>query len=137
MGPMRRSQKDACSARFFRLSAQRHGNWFFSNEVGGEPTSYLIYYTNAARNELYFVTSVPNRRVGDARIWSAKGDVKELRKAYEGFHPEFAPCSSVPGLPQVAISNATTAALERWTVVAVGRACHPMTPYGARRSDCD
>jgi len=70
-------------------------------EIGSSRTKWwgadrhiVIYYTNAARKELYFVTSVPEPAEWVTReSWSAKGDVKELRKAYEGFIPMFAPCS--------------------------------------------
>ncbi len=41
------------------------------------------------RSEVYFVTSVPEPAEWLTReSWSAMGDVKELRKAYEGFHPD-------------------------------------------------
>src|SRR6266446_6978575 len=47
----------------------------------GADRHIVIYYTNAARNELYFVTSVPEPAEWVTReSWSAKGDVKELRK---------------------------------------------------------
>jgi len=54
----------------------------------GRDRHIVIYYTTATRSELYFVTSVPEPAEWMTReSWSAKGDVKELRKAYEGFHP--------------------------------------------------
>ena len=44
----------------------------------------FLYYTRADRSEVYFVTSVPEPIEWATReSWSAKGDVKELRAAYE------------------------------------------------------
>jgi thiol-disulfide isomerase/thioredoxin len=50
----------------------------------GEDRHIVIYYVKPDRSEVYFVTSQPEP---DFRIesWSAKGDVRELRKAFEGF----------------------------------------------------
>jgi len=74
----------------------------------GADRHIVIYYTNAARNELYFVTSVPEPAEWVTReSWSAKGDVKELRKAYEGFHPDVrAVLEACPDCHKWAISNA-------------------------------
>jgi 2-polyprenyl-6-methoxyphenol hydroxylase-like FAD-dependent oxidoreductase len=53
----------------------------------GPDRHIVIYYVNAARTEVYFVTSVPEPAEWMTReSWSAMGDVAELRKAYEGFH---------------------------------------------------
>jgi 6-hydroxynicotinate 3-monooxygenase len=55
----------------------------------GTDRHIVIYYTNASRSEIYFVTSVPEPAEWLTReSWSAKGDVKELRKAYEDFHSD-------------------------------------------------
>ena len=95
----------------------------------------VIYYTTATRSELYFVTSVPEPAEWMTReSWSAKGDVKELRKAYEGFHPDVG--SVLEGCPDChkwAILEREP--LPRWSegrVVLLGDACHPMTPYMAQ-----
>src|SRR5947209_5811307 len=49
----------------------------------------VIYYTRHDRSEISFVTSVPEPAEWLTReSWSAKGDVNELRQAYEGFHPD-------------------------------------------------
>ena len=63
----------------------------------------VIYYTRHDRSEIYFVTSVPEPAEWLTReSWSAKGDVKELRQAYEGFHPDVrAVLDGLSGLPQV------------------------------------
>jgi 2-polyprenyl-6-methoxyphenol hydroxylase-like FAD-dependent oxidoreductase len=95
----------------------------------------VIYYTNATRSEIYLVTSVPEPAEWLTReSWSAKGDVKELRRAYEGFHPEVrAVLEACPDCHKWAILEREP--LARWSqgrVVLLGDACHPMTPYMAQ-----
>lgn len=95
----------------------------------------VIYYTNADRSELYFVTSVPEPAEWLTReSWSAKGDVRELRQAYEGFHPEVrAVLDACPDCHKWAILEREP--LDRWSdgrVVLLGDAAHPMTPYMAQ-----
>ena len=95
----------------------------------------VIYYTKADRSELYFVTSVPEPAEWLTReSWSATGDVKELRKAYEGFHSEVrAVLEACPDCHKWAILEREP--LPRWSddrVVLLGDACHPMTPYMAQ-----
>ncbi|HTC62665.1 MAG TPA: FAD-dependent monooxygenase [Candidatus Saccharimonadales bacterium] len=95
----------------------------------------VIYYTNADCSELYFVTSVPEPAEWVTReSWSAKGDVKELRKAYEGFHPDVrAVLEACPDCHKWAILEREP--LARWSdgrVVLLGDAAHPMTPYMAQ-----
>ena len=52
-------------------------------------TTVRLPTLTASRSELYFVTSVPEPAGWVTReSWSATGDVRELRKAYEGFHPD-------------------------------------------------
>jgi 2-polyprenyl-6-methoxyphenol hydroxylase-like FAD-dependent oxidoreductase len=101
----------------------------------GPDRHIVIYYTNATRSELYFVTSVPEPAEWLTReSWSAKGDVVELRKAYENFH------SDVRDVLQACPDCHKWAILEReplshWSdgrVVLLGDACHPMTPYMAQ-----
>ena len=101
----------------------------------GPDRHIVIYYTNATRTELYFVTSVPEPAEWVTReSWSAKGDVKELRKAYDGFHPDVrAVLEACPDCHKWAILEREP--LPRWSdgrVVLLGDACHPMTPYMAQ-----
>ena len=95
----------------------------------------VIYYTNKARSEVYFVTSVPEPAEWLTReSWSAKGDVNELRKAYEGFHPDVrAVLEACTDCHKWAILEREP--LPRWSdgrVALLGDACHPMTPYMAQ-----
>ncbi len=95
----------------------------------------VIYYTAADRSSLYFVTSVPESADWmTAESWSSKGDVKELRAAYEGFHPEVQMVlNACPDCHKWAILEREP--LPRWSdgrVALLGDACHPMTPYMAQ-----
>ena len=95
----------------------------------------VIYYTNHACSEVYFVTSVPEPAEWLTReSWSAKGEVKELRNAYEGFHPDVrAVLEACPDCHKWAILERQP--LAHWSdgrVVLLGDACHPMTPYMAQ-----
>jgi 6-hydroxynicotinate 3-monooxygenase len=95
----------------------------------------VIYYTNNAWSEIYFVTSVPEPAEWLTReSWSAKGEVVELRKAYEGFHPDVrSVLEACPDCHKWAILEREP--LSRWSegrIVLLGDACHPMTPYMAQ-----
>ena len=95
----------------------------------------VIYYTRRDRSEVYFVTSVPEPAEWLTReSWSATGDVHELRRAYEGFHPDVcAVLDACPACHKWAILEREP--LSRWSdgrVVLLGDACHPMTPYMAQ-----
>lgn len=99
----------------------------------GEDRHIVIYYVKPDRSEVYLVTSQPEP---DFRIesWSAKGDVRELRASFEGFHPQVAHVlAACPDVHKWAIMDRD--ALDRWSVGKVtllGDACHPMTPYMAQ-----
>jgi 2-polyprenyl-6-methoxyphenol hydroxylase-like FAD-dependent oxidoreductase len=101
----------------------------------GPDRHIVMYYTTAQRDEIYFVTSVPEPVEWMTReSWSAKGNVHELRAAYEGFHPEVrAVLEACPDCHKWAILERDP--LPRWSdsrVVLLGDACHPMTPYMAQ-----
>ena len=99
----------------------------------GEDRHIVIYYVKPDRSEVYLVTSQPEP---DFRIesWSAKGDVKELRKAFAGFSSEVQRVlAACPEVHKWAIVDRDS--LERWAhgnVTLLGDACHPMTPYMAQ-----
>jgi salicylate hydroxylase/6-hydroxynicotinate 3-monooxygenase len=101
----------------------------------GNDRHIVIYSTRKDRTEVYFVTSVPEPAEWVTReSWSAKGDVQELRKAYEGFHPDVgAVLEACPDCHKWAILEREP--LLHWSdgcVVLLGDACHPMTPYMAQ-----
>src|SRR6201988_4926686 len=99
----------------------------------GEDRHIVIYYVKPDRSEVYLVTSQPEP---DFRIesWSAKGDVRDLRASFEGFHPQVGQVlAACPDVHKWAIMDRD--ALERWAdgkVTLLGDACHPMTPYMAQ-----
>ena len=107
----------------------------------GSDRHIVIYYTNKAKSEVYFVTSVPEAAGWVTReSWSAKGDVKELRAAYDGFHQDVRNVlGACPDCHKWAILEREP--LPRWSdgrVVLLGDAAHPMTPYMAQgRGDLD
>jgi len=101
----------------------------------GSDRHIVIYYTRKDRGEIYFVTSVPEPAEWvTAESWSAKGDVKELRAAYAGFHEDVrAVLGACPDCHKWAILEREP--LPHWSdgrVVLLGDACHPMTPYMAQ-----
>jgi len=99
----------------------------------GEDRHIVIYYVKPDRSEVYLVTSQPEP---DFRIesWSAKGDVRELRKAFAGFSREVERVlAACPDVHKWAIVDRDS--LAHWTegnVTLIGDACHPMTPYMAQ-----
>lgn len=95
----------------------------------------VIYYTKPDRSEIYLITSVPEPAEWLTReSWSTTGDVRELRSAYEGFHPDVrAVLDACPGCHKWAILEREP--LPTWSagrIVLLGDACHPMTPYMAQ-----
>jgi salicylate hydroxylase/6-hydroxynicotinate 3-monooxygenase len=101
----------------------------------GTDRHIVIYYTKSDRSEIYFVTSVAEPIEWATReSWSAKGDVKELRAAFAGFHEDVrAVLDACPDCHKWAILERDP--LPRWSdgrIVLLGDACHPMTPYMAQ-----
>jgi salicylate hydroxylase/6-hydroxynicotinate 3-monooxygenase len=97
----------------------------------GPDRHIVVYYVSAGR-EVYFTTSVPE----DWRVesWSTKGDVDEVRAAFEGFHPDVRNVlEACPEVHKWAIYERDP--LPRWSrgrATLLGDACHPMTPYMAQ-----
>jgi 2-polyprenyl-6-methoxyphenol hydroxylase-like FAD-dependent oxidoreductase len=101
----------------------------------GTDRHIVIYYTKADRSEIYFVTSLPEPAEWMTQeSWSAKGDVRQLRAEYAGFHPDvFAVLDACPDCHKWAILEREP--LPSWSdgrIVLLGDACHPMTPYMAQ-----
>jgi 6-hydroxynicotinate 3-monooxygenase len=98
------------------------------------PDRHIVsYFVNPRRDELYFVTSTPEPAFS-IESWSAKGDLKTLRAAYDTFHPQVrAILEACPDVHKWALVERDP--LPRWTedhVALLGDACHPMTPYMAQ-----
>ncbi|HEX2825554.1 MAG TPA: FAD-dependent monooxygenase [Burkholderiales bacterium] len=101
----------------------------------GPDRHMVVYYVTRARDELYFVTSVPEKADWITKeSWSSKGDLDELRAAYAGFHPEVqAVLAACPEVYKWGLFERDP--LPKWSegrVVLLGDACHPMTPYMAQ-----
>ena len=101
----------------------------------GADRHMVVYFVTRNRDELYFVTSVPEKADWmTPESWSAKGDLEELRAAYAGFHPEVqAILQACPEVYKWALFEREP--LPRWSegrVALLGDACHPMTPYMAQ-----
>ena len=101
----------------------------------GEDRHIVIYYTTRRRDEVYFVTSQPEPVEWMTReSWSARGDVKELCAAFDGFHTNVrAVLEACPDCHKWAILERDP--LPSWgtgPVTLLGDACHPMTPYMAQ-----
>lgn len=99
----------------------------------------VIYYVTAAKSEIYFVTSVPEPAGWLTKeSWSAKGNVEELRAAYEDFHEDVrAVLGACPDCHKWAILEREP--LPRWSdgrIALLGDSCHPMTPYMAQGAAC-
>jgi len=112
----------------FELGRSRTKWWGIDRHI-------VIYYTTSLRSEVYFVTSVPEAADWiTPESWSAKGDVAELRAAYDGFHCDVRTVlEACPECHKWAILEREP--LPRWSdgkVVLLGDAAHPMTPYMAQ-----
>ena len=99
----------------------------------GPDRHIVIYYVTPQRDELYFVTSHPEPEWRD-ESWSAKGDLGQLRKTFQGFHPQVqSVLNACPDVHKWALYERDP--LPAWCadrVVLLGDACHPMLPYMAQ-----
>jgi salicylate hydroxylase/6-hydroxynicotinate 3-monooxygenase len=95
----------------------------------------VIYYVTRQQDEIYFVTSQPEDASWTTKeSWSAKGELSALRQAYAGFHPDVqAVLEACPEVYKWALYERDP--LDKWcegSVLLMGDACHPMTPYMAQ-----
>jgi salicylate hydroxylase/6-hydroxynicotinate 3-monooxygenase len=99
----------------------------------GPDRHIVIYYTNAIKTEIYFVTSLPEDTSAE-ESWSSTGDMSVVRDAFEGFHEEVRDVlRACPSVHRWAILVRDP--LEHWFrdgMVLLGDAAHPMTPYMAQ-----
>lgn len=101
----------------------------------GPDRHMVIYPVTAKADEIYFVTSQPEKAEWmTPESWSAKGDLDELRASFAGFHSEVrAVLNAAQQVHKWALFERDP--LPRWAdgrVVLLGDACHPMTPYMAQ-----
>ncbi len=101
----------------------------------GPDRHIVMYYTTAARDEVYFVTSQPEPVEWMTReSWSATGDVTVLREAFAGFHSQVQRfLAACPQVHKWVLLERDP--LPKWCegrVTLLGDACHPMTPYMAQ-----
>lgn len=99
----------------------------------GPDRHIVIYYVTPNRDEVYFVTSLPEPQWRN-ESWSAKGDLGQLRSAFAGFHPQVQMVlNACPDVHKWALYERDP--LPSWRqgrVVLLGDACHPMMPYMAQ-----
>lgn len=100
----------------------------------GPDRHIVIYHTTANRDEVYFVTSTPEKADWITKeSWSIKGDLQELQEAFKDFHPDVrAVLAAAPEVHKWGIFERDP--LPRWTlgrITLLGDSCHPMTPYMA------
>jgi len=99
----------------------------------GPDRHIVVYPVNPRRDEIYFVTSVPDPD-WDVESWSARGEMAEVQSALAGFHPDVQRLlAACPQVHKWALFERDP--LPRWSegpVVLLGDACHPMTPYMAQ-----
>jgi len=100
----------------------------------GKDRHIVIYYVTAARDEIYFTTSQPEKASWMTReSWSTKGDLSELRAAFLHFHSDVqAVLAAAPEVHKWGIYERDP--LPSWSkgrIALLGDACHPMTPYMA------
>jgi salicylate hydroxylase/6-hydroxynicotinate 3-monooxygenase len=99
----------------------------------GPDRHIVIYYVTATRDEVYFVTSVPEPEF-TVESWSATGDLAKLRAAFGGFHTQVRRVvEACPRVHKWAIVDRDP--LPRWgegRMVLLGDAGHPMTQYMAQ-----
>jgi 6-hydroxynicotinate 3-monooxygenase len=99
----------------------------------GPDRHIVVYPVNPRRDEIYFVTSVPDPD-WDVESWSARGEMPEVQAALAGFHPDVQRLlAACPQVHKWALFERDP--LPRWSdgpIVLLGDACHPMTPYMAQ-----
>lgn len=99
----------------------------------GPDRHIVVYPVNPRRDEIYFVTSVPDPH-WDVESWSQRGEMAEVIEALAGFHPDVQRLlAACPQVHKWALFERDP--LPRWSagaIVLLGDACHPMTPYMAQ-----
>ena len=100
----------------------------------GPDRHIVIYHTTANRDEVYFVTSTPEKADWITQeSWSIKGDLQELQEAFKDFHPDVrAVLAAAPEVHKWGIFERDP--LPRWTldrITLLGDSCQHLTPSKA------
>jgi salicylate hydroxylase/6-hydroxynicotinate 3-monooxygenase len=99
----------------------------------GSDRHIVSYKVDPRRDEVYFIASTPEPEFM-IESWSARGDLKQLRAAFAGFHPQARVIlDACPEVRKWALVERDP--LPRWSeerIVLIGDACHPMLPYMAQ-----
>ena len=117
----------------FRVSADITKWWPNERLPAREDRHILIYYLDHSREELYFVTGSPDPH-WEHGVASVPCDVAEIKKCYEGFHPEV--MRVIGACPQASkwplLERKPLTMWGRGNIVLLGDACHPMKPHMAQ-----
>jgi 6-hydroxynicotinate 3-monooxygenase len=101
-----------------------HTKWW------GPDRHILFYFLTASRDEIYFVTGVPEADWGSDSFAPMAADMDVVRATFAGFHPEvrtiLAACPAATRWP--ILERLPFPLWSRGRVVLLGDACHPMAP---------
>lgn len=93
----------------------------------------VVYYLTGKRDEVYFVTGVPQEQWPDD-VPHVPGSLEQLRADFEGYEPRvqkiLAACPAVSNWPL--LEREPLPLWSRGRVVILGDACHPMKPHMAQ-----
>lgn len=93
----------------------------------------VVYYLTGKRDEVYFVTGVPQEQWPDG-VPNVPGSLEQLRADFEGYEPRvqkiLAACPAVSNWPL--LEREPLPLWSRGRVVILGDACHPMKPHMAQ-----
>lgn len=108
------------------LHVPDHTKW-----TAPDGTHILIYCITKARDEIYFVTGVPEPEWGADNFNPQPADLERMRAYFAGFHSEvrqvLAACPSATRWP--ILERAPLPLWSRGRIVLLGDACHPMRPH--------
>lgn len=95
-----------------------------------EDTHIVIYFLRHTRDEIYFVSGVPEPHWDRDTAW-VPADLDEMRAAFKGFHPEVQ--QIINACPQASkwplFEREPLPLWSRGRIVLLGDACHPMKPH--------
>jgi 6-hydroxynicotinate 3-monooxygenase len=98
-----------------------------------EDRHIVVYYLDSRREEIYFVTGVPQESWPDGVAY-VPGSLEQLRADFEGYEPRvqklLAACPAVSNWPL--LEREPLPLWSRGRIVILGDACHPMKPHMAQ-----